>query len=252
MTERLRVLISGAGSGLGLGTAMALADRGHEVFAGAIDDDEVARLATGLPCATPVRLDVTESADRRRAGDLAIDVLVNNAGVPLAGPLRSVPETEVRRAFEVNVFGTLGLTQAVLPGMKSRGRGRVLIVSSVAGVLAGPMTGPYAMTKHALQAMGLALRAEMAPAGIDIALVNPGPFATGFNDVMIEQSTGWFDRGTAWPGEVELLEDARQRITGAQLDPTEAVDAIVRLVEAPTTESINFIPPDIVERIRGH
>jgi NAD(P)-dependent dehydrogenase (short-subunit alcohol dehydrogenase family) len=117
------------------------------------------------------------------------------------------------------------------------------------------MTGPYSMTKHALQAMGSAMRAELAPAGIDVALVNPGPFATGFNDRMIEDPGDWFDRDAARPEELRFLEGARQRITVGQLDPTEVVGVIADLVEADETQLVNFVPPDMLARMgldKGH
>ena len=184
-----------------------------------------------------------------------VDVLVNNAGLGQVGPLRSIPLDRVRHVFDTNVFGTLAMSQAVIPQMLERGSGRILILSSVAGVRAGPMTGPYSMTKHALQAMGSAMRAELAPAGIDVALVNPGPFATGFNDRMIEDPGDWFDRESARPEELQFLEGARQRITVGQLDPTEVVTAIADLVEADQTELVNFVPPDVLARMgldKGH
>jgi NAD(P)-dependent dehydrogenase (short-subunit alcohol dehydrogenase family) len=111
------------------------------------------------------------------------------------------------------------------------------------------MTGPYSMTKHSLQAMGSAMRAELAPAGIDVALVNPGPFATGFNDRMVDDPGDWFDRDEARPEELQFLEGARQRITIGQLDPTEVVQTIADLVEADETALVNFVPPDVLARL---
>lgn len=245
------VLITGAGSGFGRGAAIELAERGHHVIAGTFTADEaseLARLHTGIEA---LKLDITVARDRDQMAGREIDVLINNAGIGQAGPLRSIPLDLVRRIFEVNVFGTLAMTQTVLPAMLERGRGRILIMSSVAGVVAGPFTGPYSMTKHSLQAMASALRHELAEAGIDVALVNPGPFATGFNDAMIDESTSWYEGEPAIPGERSLLEQTRQRITGHQLDPREVVRVLVELVEADRTELANFVPPDIVERIRG-
>jgi NAD(P)-dependent dehydrogenase (short-subunit alcohol dehydrogenase family) len=243
------VLVTGAGSGFGRGVAVELARRGHPVIATTISQVEAAELAAAEPGLTAAKLDITDAADRRQVEDWHVDVLVNNAGLGQVGPLRSIPLERVRRVFETNVFGTLAMSQAVIPQMFQRGAGRILIVSSVAGVLAGPMTGPYSMTKHALQAMGSALRAELAPAGIDVALVNPGPFATGFNDRMINEPGDWFDLDSARPEELQFLEGARQRITGHQLDPSEVVTVIADLVEAEQTQLVNFVPPDILQRI---
>lgn len=248
MTGELSVLVTGAGTGLGRGVVTSLAGRGHRVVAGVLTAEEQASF-DGDPRVEAIHLDITQADDRAQVDDLDVDVLFNNAGLAQAGPLRSVPMELMRRVFEVNVFGTLAMTQTVIPGMLERGRGRILIMSSVAGVLAGPFTGPYSMTKHALQAMGSALRHELAPAGIDVALVNPGPFDTGFNRRMIDESLGWFDQATASQAELRLLGETRERITGAQLDPHLAVEAIVGLVEAESTDLVNFIPTDLLDRL---
>jgi NAD(P)-dependent dehydrogenase (short-subunit alcohol dehydrogenase family) len=243
------VLITGAGSGFGRGAAVELARRGHVVIATTVSQAEADELATAHPELLTAKLDVTDARDRDQIELWRVDVLVNNAGVGQIGPLRSIPLDRVRAVFETNVFGTLAMSQAVIPQMLERGSGRILILSSVAGVRAGPMTGPYSMTKHALQAMGSAMRAELAPAGIDVALVNPGPFATGFNDRMIDDPGDWFDRNAARPEELQFLEGARQRITVDQLDPAEVVGVIADLVEADGTELVNFVPPDVLARM---
>lgn len=229
---------------------MRLAQRGHRVVAGTLTGEEADSLGA-QPGIETVELDITLEEHRARVAGLDIDVLINNAGIGQAGLLRSIPLELVRRVFEVNVFGTLAMTQTVIPGMLERGHGRILVMSSIAGVLAGPFTGPYSMTKHALQAMASALRHELAPAGIDVALINPGPFDTGFNDRMVGESLSWLDLDEASPEELRLLDETRRRVTGAQLEPRVAVDSIVGLVEAPSTELVNFIPHDLMERL-GH
>jgi NAD(P)-dependent dehydrogenase (short-subunit alcohol dehydrogenase family) len=249
------VLVTGAGTGFGRGAAVELARRGHPVIATTISQAEADELAGAHPELTTAKLDITDAGDRRQVAQWRVDVLVNNAGLGQVGPLRLIPLERIRRVFEVNVFGTLAMTQAVVPQMLERGSGRILILSSVAGLRAGPMTGPYSMTKHALQAMGSALRAELAPAGIDVALVNPGPFATGFNNRMVDDPGDWFDRSSARPEELQFLEGARERITGNQLDPSEVVQRIADLVEAGETELLNMVPPDILARMgldKGH
>lgn len=247
----LQVLVTGAGTGLGQGLALRLADRGHAVIAGTLGSSEAEALVERRGSIAPIQLDVTDPADLDQLRGLDVDVLVNNAGVAQAGPMRAVPIERVRTVLETNVVGTLAVTQAVLPRMFERGSGRILIMSSVAGLVAGPFTGPYSMSKHALQAMGTVLRAELAPAGIDVALVNPGPFATGFNDRMIDDTLEWLPDALARPEERELRDAARDRITSRQADPELAVDVIVGLVEAERTELVNLIPPDVLERIRA-
>ena len=245
------VLITGAGSGLGRGAAIEIARRGHRVIAGTLTQTEADALGAEHPELRAVRLDVTNADDVAAAADWGLDVLIANAGLGQSGPLRRIPMDRLRRVFDVNVFGTVAVVQAVATPMVERGSGRILIVSSVAGVLAGPGTGPYSMTKHALQAFASALRAELAPAGVDVALINPGPFATGFNDRMAGEPGEWFDRATARPEEIAFMDGVRQRITVGQLDPADVVKVYADLVDAPTTTLTNFVPPDIIERITG-
>ncbi len=245
------VLITGAGSGFGRGAAIALAARGHHVIAAVYDAQQQTELSGAHPELTVVVLDITDPDAVAMVDQWDIDVLLNNAGLGQTGPLSRIPLESVRRVFEVNVFGTLAITQRVARQMKARRSGRILIVSSVAGLLAGPGSGPYSMTKHALQAMGSALRAELAPLGIDVALINPGPFATGFNDRMANDPGPWFDPATAEPEELAFMNQLKQRITVGQLDPAEVVKVYVDLVEAESTQLVNLIPSDIIERITG-
>ena len=182
------VLITGAGSGFGKLTALALAERGHKVIATTETNEQADVLRTEAPQLEVHRLNITTD-DVYKVLDWDIDVLINNAGAGETGPIADVPLERVRHLFEVNVFGTLHVTQVVLRGMVANKRGRVIIMSSIAGVLAAPAFGPYSMTKFALEAMGKAMRAEVAPLGIDVTLINPGPYLTGFNDRMAASRT---------------------------------------------------------------
>jgi NAD(P)-dependent dehydrogenase (short-subunit alcohol dehydrogenase family) len=241
------VMITGAGSGFGRGAAVELCKRGHAVIATTVDEAQADELASAEPQLRVVKLDITNESDRQQAAGWPVDVLIDNAGLGQVGPLVRVPLDLVRRVFEVNVFGTLAITQVVAAGMIERGSGRIIIVSSVAGLRAGPGSGPYSMTKHALQAMGGALRAELAPHGIDVCLVNPGPFATGFNDAMVDHPGDWFD--SAGGVEREMIERLRSRITVGQRDPQQVASVLADLAEAETTELQNLVPPDILEQM---
>ena len=205
------VMITGAGSGFGKGASLALAARGHQVIATTETEEQAAALRAEAPQLTVEKLDIT-SADVAKAADWDIDVLINNAGAGQTGPMADVPLDRVRHLFEVNVFGTLAVTQQVLPRMVAKGAGRIIIVSSIAGVVVGPSFGPYSMTKHALEAMGKAMRAELAPQGIDVTLLNPGPYLTGFNDRMADSMWEWFGDGVAErAGDADVRDDARVR-----------------------------------------
>ena len=201
--------------------------------------------SNGLPDAR--KLDVTSEVDVAALADLQIDVLLNNAGRGQLGALAEVPMSDVRDVFEVNVFGTLQVTQAVLQGMRERRHGRVIIVSSIAGVFSGLLTGPYAMTKHALEAMTKSLQAEMQPYGVEVCKLNPGPYATGFNDAMVEGVEQVVVAGSA---EEEMAVGTRQRMLGNQLDPQEIVDSMVSLCTADTVPFETFKPDNILERYK--
>jgi short-subunit dehydrogenase len=243
------VLITGAGSGFGRDAAIQLARRGHKVIAAVLNDQQAVELSADEPTLTVVKLDITKANDVVKIDQWDLDVFIANAAIGQTGPLSLIPLQRLRAVFEVNVFGTFAITQRVAQAMRKKRAGRILIVSSIGGVRAGVGSGPYTMTKHAIQAFGTALRAELTSFGVDVALVNPGPYATGFNDRMANDPGPWFDRKTAAPEDVAAMDSLVQRITVGQMDPTEVVKRYIELVEADKTELVNFVPPDIVERM---
>jgi short-subunit dehydrogenase len=238
------VMITGAGSGFGKLASLALAERGHQVIATTETDEQADVLRAEAPQLTVERVDIT-SDDIARVSAWDIDVLVDNAGAGQTGPMADIPMDRVRRLFEVNVFGTLAVTQQVLKGMVARGSGRVIIMSSIAGVLSAPTFGPYSMTKHALEAMGKAMRGELAPLGIDVTLLNPGPYQTGFNDRMAESMWEWFGDTSLNASASELFHAVGDMVTSGQMDPNEVAQRIVELTEAEVTSENNFVPPEM-------
>jgi NAD(P)-dependent dehydrogenase (short-subunit alcohol dehydrogenase family) len=183
------VLITGCSSGLGRATALKFREAGYLVVATARNPDTLKELAA-LGCET-LALDVTDEASRqaavaeveRRHG--AIGVLVNNAGYGQYGPLEEISPELLRRAFETNVFGLLRMAQLALPGMRRAGRGRIVNISSLAGRVTAQGGGVYHMTKYAVEAIADALRPEVAPFGIDVVNVLPGPFDSPYRDKVI-------------------------------------------------------------------
>ena len=243
------VLITGAGSGFGRGAAVELAKRGHKVIAAVLNDRQATELAKAEPKLTVVKIDITDAKDIAKVDQLNPDVFIANAAMGQTGPLSLIPLERLRAVFEVNVFGTFAVTQRVAQAMRSKRSGRIIVTSSIGGVRAGVGSGPYTMTKHAIQAFGTALRAELKMFGVDVCLINPGPYATGFNDRMANDPGAWFDRRKAAPEDVAVMDQLVQRITVGQMDPAEVVKRYVELVEAEKTELVNFVPPDIVERM---
>jgi NAD(P)-dependent dehydrogenase (short-subunit alcohol dehydrogenase family) len=180
----LVVLITGCSTGIGRAAAAHLVAVGHTVIATARRVDDLTVLAAA-GCQT-LPLDVTDEASMRGAVDAIeawhgrIDVLVNNAGYSQSGAVESVPLAQTRAQFETNVFGPLRLTQLVLPGMRRRGAGRVVNVSSMGGRLVFPGGGVYHASKYALEALSDALRYELRPFGIAVVLIEPGLIRTSF------------------------------------------------------------------------
>ena len=243
------VLITGAGSGFGRGAALELARRGHKVIAGVLNEQQAAELAKAEPKLIVVKLDITDAKDVAKVDQWNLDVFIANAAIGQTGPLSVIPLERLRAVFEVNVFATFAITQRVAQALRRKRAGRIIIMSSIGGVRAGVGSGPYTMTKHAIQAFGTALRAELRAFGVDVCLINPGPYGTGFNDRMANDPGPWFDRSKAAPEDVAVMDQLVQRITVGQMDPSEVVKRYVELVEAPATELVNFVPADIVERM---
>jgi len=180
------VLITGASTGIGAACALRLAAAGMHVYAGVREDAAGAALrAQNAALITPLHLDVTDAESivaavatlEAQLGEAGLNGLVNNAGIAIGGPLEVLPMHEIRRQFDVNVFGALAVTQAFLPQLR-RARGRIVNMGSIAGRIALPFLGPYCMSKSALRAMTHALRLEVDAWGIDVALVEPGAIAT--------------------------------------------------------------------------
>jgi len=248
MTQRT-ILITGAGSGFGKGTAIELAARGHSVIATTETQAQADALAAEHPELTTIKLDVTSSDDIAKAADLDIDVLINNAGMGIMAPLATVPMAKVRAIFDVNVFGMVELTQAVVPGMIARGSGRIINVSSVAGKLAAPLTSPYCMTKHAVEAFTISLRGELAPHGIDVCKVNPGPYNTGFNDRMVDGITEHITAGDEATHAANQM--VRDIVLSDQLDPADVITALANLAEADETPLETLLPEGIGELLQS-
>jgi NAD(P)-dependent dehydrogenase (short-subunit alcohol dehydrogenase family) len=180
------ILITGASKGIGRATAAELARRGHRVVATARDP----RTLDGLDVDQRLRLDVTDQASVDAAVEQAgeIDVLISNAGVIFRAAVEASPTAEIERLYAQNTAGAIRVTQAVLPQMRQRQKGRLLFVSSAAGRTPLPGNAAYAATKWALEGFAETLAIEVAGFGIDVSLAEPGPVSSGALDDMLTYS----------------------------------------------------------------
>jgi NAD(P)-dependent dehydrogenase (short-subunit alcohol dehydrogenase family) len=206
------VLVTGASSGIGAAVALELVERGFGVFGTIRRLEDGAALAAGG--VVPVRMDVTDarsiSAARvevaRALAGRPLAGLVNNAGIPAAGPLELMPLGELRRVLEVNLVGAVAVTQAFLPLLKVS-RGRIVNMSSLAGRAALPFMGPYAASKFGLEAVSDSLRRELSPFGVDVIVIEPGNIQSKIWDKVEVMDLGLY-RGTPYE---PVLERFRNR-----------------------------------------
>lgn len=197
------VLITGCSTGIGHHAAHALKARGWRVFATCRKEADCARLrAEGLESfALDVTLEASIEAGVARVLEETggrLDALFNNAAHMMPGALEDLPTQGLREIFEANFFGWHALTSAVLPAMRAQGHGRILQNSSVLGFAALPMRGAYNSTKFALEGYSDTLRLELAPAGIHVILLEPGPIKTAIRQNAATHYKRWTRKDGAW------------------------------------------------------
>ena len=187
--QKQTALITGASSGIGREMAIRLAEKGFQVIAAARRIDRLTELAKQSKNITPMQVDLSQSEDTEVFCDyistlpMPVSVLINNAGYSIRGALEDVSMEAIKRIFEVNLFALIRITQACLPGMRNLRKGTIVNLSSIAGKFAFPGSGVYAATKYAVEGITDALRIELAPFGIRVVAIRPGPIATEFNEV---------------------------------------------------------------------
>ena len=251
------VLVTGGTDGLGRATATLLASEGYRVFAAGRNPQKRAALEQfaeehKLPLET-IDLDVTcdESADRavaeveRRAGP--VDVLVNNAGIAIAGVMEEITLADLRKQFETNIFGVVRMTQRVLPSMRARRRGCIVNMSSIAGRVSNPLMGPYSSSKHAVEAISDSFRLELAPFGIRVVIIEPGIIPTNINRTGAELSARYMTNAAASPyARVYLgfLKMWQKRVASAKSTPEDCAGVILRAVRDPRSRARYTVTPD--------
>ncbi len=248
--------ITGCSTGFGRELARIILERGGRAVVTARDASRVEDIAAGFPeHALALSLDVTQPsqvADTVKQAEAkfgAVDVLVNNAGYGYMAAIEEGEEDEIRAQFEANVFGLVAMTKAVLPGMRARGRGHIVNLSSIGGLVGFPGVGYYNASKFAVEGLSEALANEIRPLGLGVTIVEPGPFRTD-----------WAGRSLRTPKQdMEAYADTagkrRRQMSGysgsQQGDPVRAAHAIVAAVESQEPPLHLLLGKHALETARG-
>src|ERR1700674_872732 len=237
------VLITGATDGLGKALALLLAERGYRVFAAGRSAQKLAQLDSIAReknlALESIALDVCSDASVQSAVQTvlgktnAIDVLVNNAGVNYTAAVEDLTMQDWRAQFETNVFGVLRVTRAVLPHMRERRSGRILMMSSLSGLVTPPTQGAYSSSKHAVEGLSNALRMELYPFGIDVVLIEPGYIITGIQKAAAELSKPYLEKGGPYaPLYAKFFTSVNDMRTKSKTTPGTGARVIVLAIQA--------------------
>jgi NAD(P)-dependent dehydrogenase (short-subunit alcohol dehydrogenase family) len=245
-----RILITGAGSGFGELAAIGLAKEGHSVIAGVQIWPQATALrekvqALGLKTIRVEKLDLLHPYDVQNALRWDIDILVNNAAIAESGPIAEIPIDLLHRIFETNFFAHVELTQRFVRRFIDEHRpGKIVFTSSIGGLVAVPFGGPYAATKHALEAVAGSMHAELAPFGIQVQVINPGGYLTGFNETEAESASHWMDdrRNYVKKATVQGFFDQILGEEQNRMDPQLMADAMVAIIPKETGRFRNVVP----------
>lgn len=243
LVKERAVVVTGASSGIGAATARVLAARGWRVFPTARKAADLEKLrAEGFEA---IELDLADAgsveraaAEIRRLTGGKLGALVNNAGYGQPGALEDLPRAAMRQQMETNVVGTQDLTNRLIPLFRSQQCGRIVYVSSVVGRIVIPFMGIYCASKHAVEALGDILRVELAPAGISVSLVEPGPIATSFRKRAVSEAAGYLQRAQSvfaknYDKELGERREYKRPTDRFRLPPEAVAEKIAHALESP-------------------
>jgi len=255
--------ITGCSTGLGRALADVIVQRGWRVVVTARDTSHIQDLESATPDRVlALSLDVTNAADIDAAVAAAkgkfgrIDVLVNNAGYGYQSSVEEGEETEIRAQFDTNVFGLFAMTRAVLPVMREQRRGNIINITSVAGLIGYPGSGYYAASKHAVEGWSDSLRAEVAPLGIGVTCVEPGPFRTDWAGRSLRQTTNQIaDYADTAGKRLAVTKETSGAQSGDPVKAAQAMVSVARGADAPRhlvlgSWGFNAVVERMEERVR--
>ncbi len=250
------VLITGGTDGLGKASAILLAQHGYRVIAAGRSEAKRTELdalakTKNLPLTT-VELDVCSDASVKHAVQNvtdsygAIDVLINNAGVGYMAVVEELRIEDLKQQFETNLYGVLRVTQAVLPGMRARRSGRIVMLSSVAGLVTPPTYGAYSSSKHALEGLSNALRLELFPFNIQVVLIEPGYIVTNFQQTAKDLAQLYVESAKTSPYEKiysGAWAGAAKGRTKSKSTPEDCARVILQAIESPSPKARYGVTP---------
>jgi NAD(P)-dependent dehydrogenase (short-subunit alcohol dehydrogenase family) len=250
------VLITGATDGLGKAAALLLAARGYRVFAAGRSAEKRAQLDAlakekNLLLET-LEMDVCDDASVQKAvassyqKDGTIDVLINNAGFVQVGAVEDLRLEDWRRQFETNFFGVIRVTQAVLPRMRERRKGRILMMSSVSGFVTPPTQGAYSASKYAIEALSNALRHELYPFGIHTILIQPGYIMTSIQSTAMDLAQPYQEKFKSGPYAriyASYLGNATSTRAQSKTTPEDCARIMLKAIEAPRPRARYGVTP---------
>lgn len=255
--EEKKIMITGAGSGLGKGMALGLAKKGHKIIAGVHVWEQKSKLLEEIKSngvedkIEIIKLDITDDMDCLNAYSYDIDILVNNAGMGYSGPVAEMPVGLIREVMETNVFSSLEFSQPIIRQMVNNKSGKIIFVSSIAGLTTSPYLGAYNASKHALESIAQSLRDELHEFGVSVATINPGPYATGFNDRMYENFEQWYDDEFYFTDRKKIIEASKELLEN-QFDPQEMIDKMVEIVPKKTHSFRTILPKEFEKQCKEY
>jgi NAD(P)-dependent dehydrogenase (short-subunit alcohol dehydrogenase family) len=270
-TAQRAVLVTGASSGIGRKITELLASQGHFVYAGARKAEDIAELSKiknvqGVKLDVNIDSDIAAAVETVRKGGRGLHGVVNNAGIAIVAPLIHVDEKELRSLFDVNVFGPYRITKAFAP-LIIDAKGRVVNISSISGILSGAFLGPYSMSKHAIEAYGDALAAEMTPLGVRVSLIEPGNYRSeiGRNTKAQVEAAAVRAKGTAYEARMQRMvaamdnydnypepDDVAQAALHALFDPAPKMRYMVVPAAGQAEVTINKAIEELVQLNQAH
>jgi NAD(P)-dependent dehydrogenase (short-subunit alcohol dehydrogenase family) len=255
-TAQRAVLVTGASSGIGRKITELLASQGHFKI----------KNVQGVKLDVNADADIAAAVETVRKGGRGLHGVVNNAGIAVVAPLIQVDERELRSLFDVNVFGPYRITKAFAP-LIIEAKGRVVNISSISGVLSGPFLGPYSMSKHAIEAFGDALAAEMNGFGVKVSLIEPGNYRSEIGRNTAAQVEGAAARAKGTPFEAPMQrmvaamgnydnypepDDVAQAALHALFDPAPKMRYMVVPVPRQAEVTINKAIEELVQLNQAH